>query len=84
MGPHSPLGAPLSLKMELGDPAAGGSHHSALGVQQPVCAGTGQLGRGLARPSVARPSCLCSEQACLGLPTSNLTTELGNRLNPKF
>lgn len=30
------------------------------------------------------PAAGASEQACLGLPSPNLTTKSGNRLNPKF
>lgn len=39
------------------------------------------MGEALALPI---PAACASEQACPGLPTPNLTTESGNRLNPEF
>ena len=46
--------------------------------------GVKAMARTLLYTDINKTAYSASDLACLGLPTLNLTTESGNRLNPKF
>lgn len=80
IGPRSPSGTSFLSRWTRGRTAGGEqpSEFRQACSSLRVCRLQGEA-QGLPAPAAS-----ASELACLGLPAPNLTTESGNRLNPKF